>query len=201
MVAMKIVANIASLVPLLAVAAFVLALGPLWAGGQGERQTSRGDGVPEIVVDGQGNLHVPANYRVAYEFLGTWAIAANKEVGSSELHAVYASPGTIAAYRTSGGFPDGTVLIKEVYETATAPMTTGTVSYAQTLKGWFVMVKDSKNSHPGNSLWGDGWGWSWFDAGNPMNTTSTSYKTDCLSCHVPAQATDWIYTAGYPALK
>ena len=34
-----------------------------------------------------------------------------------------------------------------------------------------------------------------------MKTTSTSYKKDCLSCHVPAQATDWIYTAGYPALK
>jgi hypothetical protein len=61
--------------------------------------------------------------------------------------------------------------------------------------------EDSKNSHPGSSLWGDGWGWSWFDAGNPMKTTSTSYKKDCLSCHVPAQATDWIYTAGYPALK
>ena len=35
-------------------------------------------------------------------------------------------------------------------------MTTGTVSHARTLKGWFVMVKDSKNSHPGNVLWG-GW--------------------------------------------
>ena len=186
---------------LLAVAAVVLTLGSMAADGQSERRTSRGDGVPEIVVDGQGNLHVPANYRAAYEFLGTWAIAANNGVGSSELHAVYANPGTTAAYHTSGHFPDGTVLIKEVYETATAPMTTGTVSHAQTLKGWFVMVRDIKNSHPGNSLWGDGWGWSWFDAGNPMKTTSTSYKKDCLSCHVPAQATDWIYTAGYPALK
>jgi hypothetical protein len=153
------------------------------------------------VVDAQGNLHVPSNYRAAYEYLGTWAIAADKGVGSSQLHTVYANPGTIAAYHTSGHFPDGTVLIKEVYETATAPMTTGTVSHARTLKGWFVMVKDSKNSHPGNSLWGDGWGWSWFDAGNPTKTTSTSYKKDCLACHVPVQATDWVYTSGYPALK
>jgi hypothetical protein len=37
-----------------------------------------------------------------------------------------------------------------------------TVSHAQTLKGWFVLVKDSKNSHPGNKLWGNDWGWSWF---------------------------------------
>jgi len=186
---------------LLAVAAVVLTLGSMAANGQSERRLSGGDATLAAVVDQQGNLHVPPQYRASYEFLGTWAIAANKGVGSSELHAVYANPGTTAAYHTSGHFPDGTVLIKEVYETATAPMTTGTVSHAQTLKGWFVMVKDSKNSHPGNLLWGDGWGWSWFDAGNPMKTTSTSYKKDCLSCHVPAQATDWIYTAGYPALK
>ena len=186
---------------LLAVAAVVLTLGSMAANGQSERRLSGGDATLAAVVDQQGNLHVPPQYRASYEFLGTWAIAANKGVGSSELHAVYANPGTTAAYHTSGHFPDGTVLIKEVYETATAPMTTGTVSHAQTLKGWFVMVKDSKNSHPGSSLWGDGWGWSWFDAGNPMKTTSTSYKKDCLSCHVPAQATDWIYTAGYPALK
>jgi hypothetical protein len=186
---------------LLAVAAVVLTLGSMAADGQSEQRLSRSDATPAAVVDQQGNLHVPPKYRAEYEFLGTWAIAANKGDGSSELHVVYANPGTTAAYHTSGHFPDGTVLIKEVYETATAPMTTGTVSHAQTLKGWFVMVKDSKNSHPGSSLWGDGWGWSWFDAGNPMKTTSTSYKKDCLSCHVPAQATDWIYTAGYPALK
>ena len=153
------------------------------------------------MVDAQENLHVPSSYRAAYEFLGAWAIAAAKGGGSSELHSVYATPGTIAAFHASGHFPDGTVLIKEVHETSTAPMTTGTVSHARTLKGWFVMVKDSKNSHPGNVLWGDGWGWSWFDAGNPTNTTSTNYRTDCLSCHVPAQATDWVYTSGYPTLK
>ena len=139
---------------LLTVAAVVLTLGSMAADGQSARRLSRSDATPAAVVDQQGNLHVPPEYRAAYEFLGTWAIAANKVVGSSELYAVYASPGTIAAYRTSGGFPDGTVLIKEVYETATAPMTTGTVSQAQTLKGWFVMVKDGKNSHPGSSLWG-----------------------------------------------
>jgi hypothetical protein len=43
-------------------------------------------------------------------------------------------------------------------------MTTGNVSHAKILKGWFVMIKDGKNSHPDNKLWGDGWGWSWFMA-------------------------------------
>ncbi|HEY3655401.1 MAG TPA: cytochrome P460 family protein [Steroidobacteraceae bacterium] len=152
-------------------------------------------------VDAEGNLHVPPDYRADYEFLGTWAVAADKDAGSKQMHDVYAMPGSIAAFRKTGKFPDGTLLVKEVYESVTASMTTGTVSHAQTLKGWFVMMKDSKNSHPSNNLWGDGWGWSWFDAGSPQKTTSTNYKKDCLSCHVPAQASDWIYTNGYPPLK
>jgi hypothetical protein len=155
----------------------------------------------QAVVDNQGNLRVPEDYRTAYQFLGAWAIAPDQGKGSQQLHAVYASPGTIAAYRKAGHFPDGSVLVKEVFETATEPMKTGTVSHAQTLKGWFVMVRDSKDNHPGNKLWGDGWGWSWFDAGNPTKTTSTDYKVNCLGCHVPAQATQWIYVNGYPPLK
>jgi hypothetical protein len=155
----------------------------------------------EAVVDANGNMRVPADYRTAYQSLGTWAVAADQGEGSKELHVVYASPGTIAAYRRDGRFPDGAVLVKEVFETATDAMTTGTVSYAQALMGWFVMVKDSKNSHPGNKLWGDGWGWSWFDAADPLKTTSTNYEADCLPCHVPARASDWIYVHGYPPLN
>ena len=132
---MKIVAHVASLVSLVAIAAVVLALLSPAADGQSELRTSRADRNVEAVVDAQGNLHVPSSYRAAYEFLGTWAIAADKGGGSSELHSVYATPGTIAAFHTSGHFPDGTVLIKEVHETSTAPMTTGTVSHARTLKG------------------------------------------------------------------
>jgi hypothetical protein len=155
----------------------------------------------EAVADANGNLRVPAVYRTAYQFLGSWAVAADQGQGSKEVHVVYASPGTISAYRKSGRFPDGSVLVKEVFEATTGAMTTGNVSHAKILKDWFVMMKDSNNSHPDNKLWGDGWGWSWFDAAAPSKTTSTNYKVDCQTCHVPAQASDWIYVQGYPALK
>jgi len=155
----------------------------------------------EAVEDAAGNLHVPEAYRTTYQSLGSWAVSADQEKGSKELHLVYASPGTVAAYSRDGHFPDGTVLVKEVYEAATGPMTTGTVSHADTLKGWFVMVKDSNGRHAGNKLWGEGWGWSWFDAANPVKTTSKDFRTDCLGCHIPAKATDWIYVSGYPGLK
>src|SRR5438874_1520282 len=145
---MKIVARVASLASLVGIAAFALALRSSVVDGESDVRMSRADEKPEAVVDAQGNLRVPSSYHADYEFLGTWAIAADKRVGSKELHNVYARPGTIAEYHTRGRFPDGTVLVKEVYETSTAPMTTGTVSHAQTLKGWFAMVKDSNNSHP-----------------------------------------------------
>jgi hypothetical protein len=153
------------------------------------------------VADSQGNLHVPENYRAQFEYLGTWSVAAGAEPGAKELHIVFASPGAVKAYKTSGAFPDGTVLVKEVVEATTSKMTTGTVSSYNELKGWFVMQKESKNTHPDNPLWGEGWGWSWFDAGKPIKTTSTDYKKDCLGCHVPARDTDWIYVQGYPALR
>ena len=156
---------------------------------------------PATAVDAKGNLRVPADYRTSYQFLGSWAVADAVGKAPDQLHIVYASPGTISAYRGDKRFPDGSVLVKEVFQTATGTMKTGIVSRTQTLKGWFVMVKDSKDSHPGNALWGDGWAWSWFDADDPSKTTSTNYRVNCLPCHVPARATDLIYVQGYPPLE
>src|SRR6201993_3051528 len=85
----------------------------------------------EAVVDANGNLRVPADYRAAYQFLGSWAVAADQSQGSKEIHVVYAAPDAIAAYRKDGRFPDGSVLVKEVFEGTTAAMTTGAVSHAQ----------------------------------------------------------------------
>src|SRR5215469_9082863 len=167
----------------------------------GRDATKNHSNATEAVVDPNGNLRVPADYRTSYQFLGSWAIANDKAQGSKGIHVVYASPGALESYRKDGHFPDGSVLVKEVYEAATGKMTTGTVSHAQKLQGWFVMVKDSKNSHPGNDLWGDGWGWSWFNADNPSKTTSSDYRIQCLTCHEPARDTDLVYVQGYPPLN
>jgi hypothetical protein len=155
----------------------------------------------ESVVSAKGALQVPADYRTRYESLGSWSIAGDGGAGAKEMHVVYASPHAIENFKAKGLFADGTVLVKEVWHAETAGMTTGTVSHVSKLKGWFVMVKASKNPYPDSKLWGDGWAWSWFDADEPQATTSTDYTKDCKACHVPAQKTDWIYVQGYPALK
>lgn len=88
----------------------------VFAAGRGQTDNSGpSDGYEaESVADTNGNLHVPSDYRSAYRFLGCWAASASGGPGAKEMHIVYASSGTIAAYRKSGRFPDGAVLVKEV---------------------------------------------------------------------------------------
>ena len=156
----------------------------------------------QIVVDKNGKLKVPdVDYRKDWVALGSWAVAAEEDPGSQGMHVVYTQPGTVESYRKSGKFPDGTVLIKELLSTTTEDMTTGTISRADKTAGWFVMVKDTKNRFPDNKLWGDGWGWSYFDAIDRNTSPTTNYKNDCLGCHIPAKNQDWIYTQAYPVLR
>src|SRR5512147_502918 len=71
------------------------------------------------VVDHDGGIHVPRDYRTQYEFLGSWAVA-GPDHGDKELHVVYASPGIAAEYRKDKQFADGAVLVKEVFQARTA---------------------------------------------------------------------------------
>ena len=72
------------------------------------------------------------------------------------MHFTYAIPGTAEAYRRTRKFPDGTVLVKEVFGTEHAEMTTGDASWASGTKVWFVLIKDAKGRYPGNPLWAMG---------------------------------------------
>jgi hypothetical protein len=160
-------------------------------------------------VDKGGNIRLPENFRSQWVFLGTWSIA-EKEVeisaeashhGAAGLHNVYTQPGVAEHFRENGTFPDGAVIVKELLKATTASMTTGTVSHGAEVEGWFVMVKDTKGRFAGNPLWGDGWGWTLFNASAPNTSVTENYKTECLGCHIPAREDDWIYVSGYPVLR
>lgn len=47
----------------------------------------------------------------------------------------------------------------------------------------------------------DGWGWGFFAAADPSVLVTEDYVLECKACHVPAEATDWVYTRAYPALR
>jgi hypothetical protein len=163
----------------------------------------------EEFVDETGNISLPGNFRSEWTFLGTWSIAEKDVATSSEasrhgaagLHNVYTQNGVAKHFREHGSFPDGAVLVKELLKATTDSMTTGTVSHGTEVEGWFVMVKDTQERFSDNPLWGDGWGWILFNADEPDKAVTENYKTECLGCHIPARADDWIYLSGYPILS
>lgn len=149
------------------------------------------------LVDKAGNISKPSDYREKFENLGVYTVLDPK---GDQMHYTYASPGTAEYYRKTGKFADGTVLVKEIFGTDHAQMTTGDAHWAKGTKVWFVMIKDDKGRYPGNPLWGDGWGWALFKADAPGKQVATAYQKDCIGCHVPARTTDWVYIQGYPGL-
>ncbi len=163
-------------------------------------------------VDPQtGAISVPENY-TEWPTLGSWVHAGTEgNPGAREYHTVYTQPETIKYYKKKRRYPDGAVLVKELLNAQTMAMTTGSaVSHPTTIIGWFVLVRDTKGRFKNNSLWGDGWGWSFFNADDSKHTISENYRADCIPCHTPARklarrnAVDqdkWIYTFGYPVLR
>ena len=75
----------------------------------------------EGIVDAKGNIRMPAaDLRAKWPVLGAFSIASDKpEGGAAGLHVVYTQPGVIEAFRKTGKFPDGAVLIKEQLNTKT----------------------------------------------------------------------------------
>jgi Cytochrome P460 len=152
-------------------------------------------------VGKDGSISWPADYRDKFVFLGTYADATKGDKSIDQIHNVYAPLEDVQAYRRDGKFPDGTVLVKEVCGVDADKLTTGQAHWVMDTMLWFVMIKDSKGRFPGNDLWGNGWGWALFKANEPTRNVATDFKTDCLTCHIPAKKDDWIYVRGYPILK
>lgn len=175
----------------------ILALGALAAHQPSNSQNARYFNGFEL-VDKKGNISKPVDFRDRFEFLGAYTVLDPK---GDQLHITYASRGTAAYYRKTGKFPDGAVMVKEVSTMDHARLTTGDAHWTSKVQVWFVRIKDTKHRFPNSKLWGDGWGWALFKAGDPDKQVATDYRKDCLGCHAPAQSTDWTYLQGYPVLK
>lgn len=162
-----------------------------------------------VAVDEAGSIRLPdVDFRAEWTLLGSWIVGGGEDVGTVQgaagIHQTYTQPDAVDAYRRTGEFPNGTVLVKELLGAQTQPMTTGVVSHASELEGWFVMVKDSQARFadgPNGGLWGEGWGWAYFAPDSPTRTSTKNYAQECLTCHIPARNTDWVYVWGYPVLQ
>lgn len=151
------------------------------------------------IVNPAGKISLSGlDYRRSYVFIGTWAVG--DADGTHELHQVYTQPEAISAYLATGQFPDGTVIIKELQEAQTGDFTTGSVGHFSAPLGAFVMVRDTQKRFPGNSLWGEGWGWAQFRADETAAPFTEDFRAECLECHEPARQTGLVYVQGYPML-
>ncbi len=154
------------------------------------------------IVASDGSIRVPENFRTDFVMLGAWSVAGDADTGGEiGLHVVYAPTSAVDGYRRTGAFPDGVVLVKELFTTRTESLTTGEATRGDANAGHFVMIKDEKGRFPGNPRWGDGWGWSFFEAGDPSRAVTEDYEAECLACHEPARSTDLVYIQAYPVLK
>lgn len=151
-------------------------------------------------VGEDGSIRLPENFRTEFVHMGSWFVP---EGEASGFHDVYTQKSTIEALRSTGAFPDGAVLVKELRSHESGTYTTGAgVSHAtERIKQWFVMVKDEKGRFPNDPLWGEGWGWALYTPDDPSKNVATDYRKDCLECHRPAKEKDLVYTEGYPTLR
>lgn len=159
---------------------------------------------PVVVPPGKfsaadGSIRLPEDYR-RWTHLGTWYVAEGKN-GEINSHQIYAEPEAVAEFRKTQKWPHGATIVKEVRSTKSGKLTTGQGTWDGPMQLWFVMVKDTKRTFPGNPIWGRGWGWGLYMADDPKKNTCTDYKIDCLGCHIPAQKTDWVFQHGYPVLN
>lgn len=148
-------------------------------------------------------LRVPeTDYRKDWVQLGQFSVLADKpEDGAKQMHAVYTERKNVEAYLKNGSFPDGAVIVKDVWNTKTEQLTTGKASYAGNLAGRFVMVKDSGGKLGSSPRFGDGWGWAFYAGPETTKTVTGDYKVDCLGCHEPVRNQDLLFLQGYPVLR
>ena len=160
-------------------------------------------------VDSVGLISLPADFRATWVHLGSWVVTSTAAAGTglgqanpgTGIHNVYTQPDSLKDYRKTARWPDGAVLVMEVRNLNWDDLPTGHVMVEGEPVKWFVMVKDAKGRFPGNPNWGDGWGWAFFTPADPKKNASTDYRNDCMGCHEPARATDWIFVQGYPAVR
>jgi hypothetical protein len=149
-----------------------------------------------------GELKLPKNFHT-WVFLGsplTPNALNNGKAAFPEYHNVYVQPEAYQAYRKTGQFPDGTILLKELQltiagsnEDGSRVESSGRGYFPGNVNGIDISVKDSKRFKDTN-------GWGFFNFGHhapPYAKTAAAQPKDaCAGCHI-ANATDMVFSKFY----
>ncbi|QMU61297.1 MAG: chain A cytochrome P460 [Gammaproteobacteria bacterium] len=150
----------------------------------------------------KGELILPTNYH-GWIFLGaplTPHALNNGKAGFPEYHNVYTQYEAYTAYRKTGVFPEGTILLKELQLTIEGTNDDGSRGEASgrgyfpaALNGIDISVKDSERYKDTN-------GWGFFNFGHhapPYAKTAAALpKEACAACHI-ASAENMVFIKFY----
>ena len=160
------------------------------------------------VFDSDGKLKRPTGYR-GWVFVGaplTPHGLNNGMAGFPEYHHVYIEKHNVDAYRKTGSFPEGTVIVKELtrvldptFPDGSRTETSGRGFFNGEYNGMDVTVKDSKRFAKTN-------GWGFFNFGHrpwPLEESAADAPVaECAGCHIANVAkTDMTWVQFYPLLR
>ena len=147
----------------------------------------------------KGELLRPQNHR-EWIFVGAPVTPNDMNDGKAafpEFHNVYIDPASFSAYRKSGEFPNGTVILKELVSVGGKSMASGNGYFQGEFVSLEAMVKDADRfqSEPG------GWAFFRFGEAPDYNPIGTRMETaSCNACHSGANQ-DYVFTDTYPVLR
>ncbi len=115
-----------------------------------------------------------------------------------EFHAVYMDPESFAHYEKTGGFRDGTVMVKELISVGAKEATSSKGDFMGDFSGLEASIKDSKRfkDEPGS--------WAYFSFGHkyPLKAEATkNAAASCNACHETSAAKDYVFSQYYPVLR
>ena len=147
-----------------------------------------------------GSLKQPEGYR-EWIYVGT-PLTPNELNGGEapfpEFHSVYINPKGWDAYKRTGKFPDGTVLIKELVSIGSKEASSGQGYFMGEFIGLEAAVKDSKRFAKESGYW------AYFSFGHsyPLAKATRAQKTEnCATCHQSRAADDFVFTQYYPVMR
>ncbi|MEW4529987.1 MAG: cytochrome P460 family protein [Maioricimonas sp. JB045] len=147
----------------------------------------------------EGELLRPQDHR-EWVFIGAPVTPNDMNDGKAafpEFHNVYIDPASYAAYRQTGRFAEGTVILKELVSVGGKAMASGNGYFQGEFVSLEAMVKDTQrfNDEPG------GWAFFRFGEAPDYSPTGARMKTaDCNDCHSGASE-DYVFTDTYPVLR
>ena len=125
----------------------------------------------------------------------------NQDDETGDFHNIYINAEAYAHYGKTGKFPDGTVLVMDVY-TALAKEPQNIVDHGHfpgAQDGFEVAVKNSKRPDGSSTVWA----YYLFDGpgGKLLSTAKAQPNKTCYECHKQHAADDNVWVQFYPTLR